>query len=113
LRASFPKLYSKLSYFEISDGWFDLVYRLSGKLEKLITQYERENKEGDDVPHAVQVKQKYGGLVLYMSSYVKGMDELIQATEKESYNVCEVCGRRGKIRNGGWIQTLCEEHSRI
>lgn len=116
LKREFPKLYKNLGYFEIGhDGWFDLLYKLSAKLEKLINQYEREGKEDEfdlGSPHADQVKEKFGTLRFYMSHGTKEMQELINEAEDASSKICIVCGRKGKIRNERWVSALCEQHYR-
>jgi hypothetical protein len=61
--------------------------------------------------HVLQVKEKWGGLRFY----VDGTSELlnfIDEMEARSLQTCEVCGQPGKPREGGWIRTLCDEHSR-
>jgi len=60
----------------------------------------------------LQVKEKFGGLRIY----VKGGDEychgLISMTESISYRFCEICGNAGCLNVGhtsGWIQSVCQE----
>lgn len=59
----------------------------------------------------VQVKEKFGGLRIYTDKSPKYIWDLIADIETKSYKTCEVCGKRGKPREGGWIKTLCNEHS--
>lgn len=42
---------------------------------------------------------------------VKLIEDLVDNTENLSYKTCEVCGKPGKPLGGGWVRTLCEEHS--
>lgn len=59
---------------------------------------------------AVQVKEKFGGLRFYVDGgddYTRG---LIAMAEDMSFRICEVCGKPGQLRQGGWILTLCDEH---
>lgn len=90
---------------ECGDGWFELIYNLSEKLE----QYNQQNQ---DCPiQAVQIKEKYGELCFYTNHY--GNDEmlkLVDETERKSSAVCEVCGKPGKLYTDGWWYTACDDH---
>jgi len=92
--------------FDTMDGWFDIIYRCSAKLEKMILALPEEER-----PHcrAVQVKEKFGGLRLYMSAETDEMSDAIEEAEREAEATCEYCGKPGKLREGGWLFTLCDE----
>ena len=87
------------------DGWYDLIYRLSAKLEPLIAAMSGEQREWC---RAVQVKEKFGTLRFYMSSETDEMAALICEAESESARTCEHCGAPGVLRDGGWLLTLCD-----
>jgi hypothetical protein len=60
---------------------------------------------------ATQIKEKFGTLRFYYwggDDYCRGVESM---AESMSAVTCEVCGSPGKLRNGGWIQTLCDEHA--
>ena len=38
--------------------------------------------------------------------------DVINYYEEESFKVCEVCGKKGRLRGHGWMATLCDECSR-
>lgn len=59
-------------------------------------------------PRALQVKEKFGSLRFYMTSNTDEIDDLIDKAEEKSYKTCEECGCPGKLRNGGWMTTLCD-----
>lgn len=108
----FPFLYDRklLWGFECHDGWFDLIYDLSSKIEPLIQEWIKENDNEEEHPTAVQVKQKFASLRFYMSSGTKEIYDLIDEAEKKSFTTCEDCGSSdGKVRGGGWITVLCDE----
>lgn len=86
------------------DGWFDLLDRLFFDLTGLIDGAEQQSSY-----YAEQIKEKFGGLRVYMSRTSPGMRLLIQQTEKLADQTCEVCGKPGTLRSGGWIRTLCDE----
>jgi hypothetical protein len=59
---------------------------------------------------ASQVKEKYGTLRFYYDGGDERISGMVTLAEGMSAVTCEQCGSPGKIRNGGWIQTLCETH---
>lgn len=96
--------------FECGDGWFQLIYNLSAKLEALIWKFAEDNPNSEYLPCASQVKEKYGTLRFYMDFETKEMSDLISEAENLSGKVCDVCGGPGKRRGDGWVSTRCEEH---
>jgi hypothetical protein len=61
---------------------------------------------------ATQIKEKFGTLRFYYfggDDYCHGVESM---AESMSAVTCEVCGSSGKLRNGGWIRTLCDEHAK-
>jgi len=105
----YPNLYSKYGGdirdtcmgwgMSCGNGWFKLLDELSAKLESLNVI-------------ASQVKEKFGGLRFYIEScsdeiYNKA-DNYITEAENKSYEVCEICGKEGELRHGGWLQTTCD-----
>lgn len=96
--------------FECGDGWFQLIYDLSEKLEAGILKLPEEDRQ---FCCASQVKEKYGTLRFYMHSSTDEMDKFITEAEHNSAEICEVCGAPGKLRaKYGWFYTSCEEHLR-
>lgn len=114
LFADFPTLYAGKDEpltqnlmgfgFECGDGWEPLIRKLSEQLTFLALAENSPVK-------AVQVKEKYGTLRFYVDGATEIMDACIEAAERRSGQTCEVCGERGSIRSGGWIQTLCAQHA--
>ena len=98
--------------FTHGDGWHSIIWDLSLKVEPLITAYTLEHPDDKDPPCAGQVKEKFGTLRFYMDGKsVPGINEAINKAESLSAVTCEVCGQPGKIRTGGWISCLCDEHA--
>ena len=82
----------------VGPGWGHLICRLIRDLFALGWNGEVH-----------QVKEKFGGLRFYIGA---GSDEIFQRIDKaeeESYQICEECGKPGKLRDRSWIKTLCEE----
>lgn len=114
--------------FEYSDGWYEITYNLSAKLEKMAEELKAEGnllcvncvepedqhptKEKDSkfgkvpscseydpaLPIAVQMKEKYGTLRAYFHNTTDEMEELIHEAETLSETTCEQCGKTGKTR---------------
>lgn len=68
------------------------------------------DEEEAKIPIVVQVKEKFGGLRFYVQGATDEQYALIRFAESMSYRVCDVCGKRGKPSNDGWIKTRCKEH---
>lgn len=93
--------------FQHSDGWFNIVYNLSSKLEKLIQQ---DGQEASAKLKVVQIKEKFGCLTIYTSGYrTDEMRQLIDSAADLSLKTCELCGKPGKERDTDWIQVLCKK----
>jgi len=92
--------------FECSDGWYKLINNLC----KNIYDYFKGN-----IPehfYVIQVKEKFGALRFYITSAPAEIHDMIHETEKESYFICERCGKHGKEFYRDmlpWIQTLCDD----
>jgi len=88
------------------DGWFDLLWECSEKIEAEILKMP-EDQRGSY--RASQVKEKFGTLRFYMTSETDAMEEAIRVAEEKSAVTCEVCGGPGnRDRDAGWIKTLCD-----
>jgi hypothetical protein len=86
-------------------GWYPLLIEIDTRLSSLDPDYEVH-----------QVKEKYGGLRYYYQFVTEGVDwkqgeDIEDEAERRSYAICEVCGEPGHCRDGGWLQTLCDEHA--
>lgn len=83
----------------VGKGWWPLVNQLLDDLLEL----------GWDGA-VYQVKEKFGGLRFYIGEGSDEIHERIQQAEDESYSVCKVTGKPGKLRSDlGWMRTLCDE----
>ena len=89
------------------DGWFDIIWDLSSKLEPLIQKCIDEDQDTELYPKAFQVKEKFGGLRFYMTCGSREIFDLTDEAEALSYKTCEECGEPGEKRDSGWIHTLC------
>ena len=95
--------------FSCNDGWYDIIWDLSSKLEPLLQKFHDEYPDVESPPRASQVKEKFGVLRFYMTSATEEMYDLIEKAEALSYKTCEDCGKPGEEREGGWIITHCDD----
>lgn len=84
---------------ECGFGWNCLI-------EPLVRRCRREGVRIE------QIKEKFGGLRFYTVACSDELQAAIDDAEGLSYTICEECGEPGKRRDGSWIRTLCDEHSR-
>lgn len=88
-------------------GWYPLVYHL---LEDIETQLKKTPVEDFEV---VQIKEKFGGIRVYVGSGNEKIFDMINKAEEKSYKICERCGARGSLdRSYGWLLTLCAKCKR-
>ena len=95
--------------FECGDGWADLLVETCKKMQAhLITL----SKELAEEIVALQVKEKYGTLRFYISSYTETLDAIVLDAETRSATICEQCGKTGKVRGDMWLYAACDVHTR-
>lgn len=118
LVAEFPNLYRNryaspqvtcMCWGFPNNGWFELIYDLSAKLEELILQIPEEQRH---LCCASQCKEKFGTLRFYMDGATAEMRALIRKAETASASICEECGENGVMRTGGWLRVLCDKHAK-
>ena len=108
LLEDFPDLYSEHTKpameslmcwgFDCYDGWFDLIYELSKKIG-----------EYDPGVKALQVKEKFGTLRFYIHGGDEKIDDIIDQAEQKSSEICEICGKLGRLRGKSWVIIACED----
>ena len=86
---------------EIGSGWFRILYQMLVELEEI-------RLCGEHV-YLRQVKEKFGGLRVYIDGPDKA-DDIVEKYSSMSYKICEICGEEGKLRSDGWYITLCDQH---
>jgi hypothetical protein len=101
--------------FCCGDGWFDLVWTLSKKIEAAALAAGLD-PQSESWPEALQVKQKFGTLRFYLNKSSFSMSEkvetLIREAEAISGETCEECGNSGSLVSGRGVQTLCINHAK-
>lgn len=88
------------------NGWEKIIREAAEKLEPLIAAYKDSPEYG--LPRASQIKEKFGTLRFYLSHGTDEMFAIAEEAERKSATTCEDCGKKGKLRKGGWLRTLCD-----
>lgn len=65
----------------------------------------------DDDSIVTTVKEKFGGLRIYLNSEPEYICNLVDRAESVSLRTCEECGAPGKPGGKSWIKTRCEAHA--
>ena len=90
----------ELALQSVGVGWAPLINEVFDKLETIKGQIK-----------IIQVKEKWGGLRIYTDYANEELDTVIRSAEERSYEICEVSGKPGKLRNcNGWYRVLSDEH---
>ena len=82
----------------VGPGWSSLIDEVFDRLEKFPDVY------------ISQTKEKWGRLRIYVFGVDEETLDFIDEIEERSGTVCEICGKPGKLREGGWIVCRCNKH---
>jgi hypothetical protein len=91
--------------FQISDGWYKLVYELA---EKIDAQAKLENLSKKDWPTCSQIKEKFGTLRIYINCKSDAFQGIKQEYEAKSALICKQCGNLGKVYDNNCMRVLCK-----
>ena len=91
-------------YIDCGEGWFNLIWKLCEDIDVIV------KREGWTDFRVDQIKEKFGGLRFYINGANNEVHDLIDEAEQKSYEVCELCGKKGSMYIGfGWYRTLCSK----
>lgn len=116
LVATFPEMFSQpYGGVAVGEGWWPIISALCAQIDAHVKwKNEQRDKYGrGDGCHPVivrQIKEKFGGLRFYYDGGDDMVDGMVRMAESWAARACEECGAPGKIRHGGWIRTLCDQH---
>ena len=83
------------------DGWYDLLHETCVELQK-------ESKAENLDLYFTQIKEKFGGLRLYVYGGNENVYKIVDAAEKKSFTICEICGKSGELCSTvNWLKTMC------
>jgi hypothetical protein len=91
-------------HFECEKGWHLLINEALRKIEEIIIR--------DDLDiQIMQIKEKLGGLRIYLSSTTDEIDSIIKEAEGKALRTCEICGSPGRFLSTftGWYVTRCKK----
>lgn len=89
----------------VNAGWLQIIHDCIAEL--LTAGWDKQT---------TQIKEKRGGLRFDINSGSNEIYEIISKYENLSYEICEVCGEHGKLRNdcgwkgSKWYKTMCDKH---
>lgn len=89
----------ELALASVGEGWATLVNEAFDRLQHIKGNIK-----------IIQVKEKWGGLRIYTDYSHHLYDKMLHDLEARSFKLCEVCGKEGQLRGGGWYRTLCSTH---
>ena len=89
---------------ECGKGWKSLYQPILDKVEEI------NRKEPDNPIQILQVKEKFGQLIVYLDRYTDELFDMCMEASEESNHVCEECGSPSEPRmDKGWIYQLCDK----
>lgn len=110
LRERFPEMYDNVYCgIYVGQGWYRIVEQTSAAIYNHC-KWQIKNKRMTQFPNVAQIKEKFGGLRFYVDNADEFCYGAIALAEIVAANTCEVCGNIGKLRQGGWLSTLCDKH---
>jgi hypothetical protein len=94
---------------ECRGGWYTILDRLFGAIEKHLETLPKKSKVKNELVFQ-QVKEKFGGLRVYVEGADDFIYDKILQTEEDSKSICEFCGIGGEIsKRGYYYQTVCRD----
>jgi hypothetical protein len=93
----------------VNDGWRDLLERACLRIRAAIA-------DGGGPFRIVQIQEKYGTVRIHWRGELAPdaaarVEEAVDLAEARSAATCEVCGKTGVLRAGGWLATRCAAHA--
>ena len=95
------------NHYEVGDGWVPLIK----EAERIVREWNLSHP-GEPRIKFTQIKEKYGGLRLYVNAAPKEILDKLDELEEKSYTICEFCGATENVdtkETDGWIYTLCDK----
>jgi hypothetical protein len=100
-----PKKTAMSFGIQTDDGWFDLIKQAAARLTFQTSQLP-EDERGEY--RASTIKEKFGGLIIYMTKSTPKMLDICEDILKKSRKTCEVCSAFGKLVDfNGCVKTVC------
>jgi hypothetical protein len=89
---------SRLTAFTGEPNTADTQARIKGTIESM--------------PAVTQIKEKFGGLRIYLDHGDAVCRDIISRAEMKASRTCDMCGRPGRVgqHRRGWVNVRCESH---
>ena len=95
------------SDIECHGGWLTLIERMLDSIESHLVSLPKNSKVRKNFV-VEQIKEKFGGLRVYVNGADDFIYDKIVQTEKDSKHICEFCGLGGAMsKNGHYYRTVC------
>lgn len=94
-------------YWECGIGWRKLYQPIVDDIKQLNIGLPEDEKI-----RILQIKEKFGGLRIYLNYYPAIVRDRIDEAERLSYGTCEQCGateNTGLLYYAGWIYNCCRD----
>jgi len=95
-------------YYECGDGWIPLIE----DAKTIVSKYNLKHPDSENPLKFTQIKEKWGGLRLYLNYHVPEIADQIHELEDKSFEICEHCGTNKNVKREwthGWVMTLCDK----
>jgi len=99
VKEDYPSLFhNNMISFGCGKGWKKLVLKTCKRLLKANPKIKID-----------QLKEKFGGLRIYLNVYEPETEKIVDEAENESFKICEICGTRRNVTvEGSWVKTFCK-----
>lgn len=91
--------------FECGQGWEKLYKPILDKIEE-----ENKNRDESNKIKILQIKEKFGGLRIYLENETEEIAKMVFDAEDKSYQTCEICGSEENVYTVShrcWYSTKC------
>ena len=105
---TYPEMFTGSKEISCGDGWYYLIMTACHVISAVCDKYPP--------PVFVQIKQKFGRLVMYIDfdkttsgEIFKNVYSVIDSVANDSCKICEECGSDDdvRVRPSGWLTPLC------
>lgn len=96
----FPELFSEAFDANVPEGWYEIARQCCDGIVRI-----------DPAARVYQLKEKFGGIRMYMNAVSPPVHTMTDALEHQSFHTCQECGNQPASphsTNNYWVKTLCD-----